>query len=241
MNESDMNRTGQPFEEAQRVELFSCNCKQIKCTAAAGDERSGCVVQFSPEEIMATNRSFQDMDRAMKDMFIIGLISSNIRNGPTTESKRKKQRERKKSRCDFTFKGRSVCRATFLKLMAIGRKKLGALTSHYKKHGLKQRKLKTGGRKNNTRSLSEEETQRVVSFIRQYAEDHAVPAPGRVPGFKGDNQLLPSSSPKTKVYRLYVETAKQAGAELFMSTSKPHSLVARSGQSLPYTPSVPDK
>ena len=39
------------------------------------------------------------------------------------------------------------------------------------------RKLKSGGRKNNTKALSVAETERIVQFIKQYAEDHAVHLP----------------------------------------------------------------
>ncbi|WP_419615536.1 hypothetical protein, partial [Thiolapillus sp.] len=56
------------------------------------------------------------------------------------------------------------------------------------------------------------DTARVVRFIKNYAEDHAVCLPGRVPGFKREDiRLLPSSSPKSCIYRLYAEHATANG------------------------------
>ncbi|KAK7449351.1 hypothetical protein BaRGS_00040036, partial [Batillaria attramentaria] len=146
-------------------------------------------------------------------MMILGLISSCMRNGPTTQcNKRKTQTERKKSRSTYTFNGKFVCQPTFLKLLGISANKLRALQDHFKENGLEPRKLKAGGRKNNTKSLSPAEIERIVQYIKQYAEDHAVHLPGRVPGFKRDDiQLLPSSTPKNKVFRDYVASAGRAG------------------------------
>ena len=45
---------------------------------------------------------------------------------------------------------------------------------------------------------------KAVTFITNYAEQHALVLPGRVPGFKrSDIRLLPSSETKASVWRLY--------------------------------------
>ena len=103
-------------------------------------------------------------------------------------------------------------------LASISKNKLTAIREHYKQSPgeLTPRKLKSGGRKNNTKSLSFEDTELVVKFIKQYAEDHALSLPGRVPGFKRDDiQVLPSSSPKSQIYRHYAESAEIAGIYLW--------------------------
>ena len=75
-------------------------------------------------------------------------------------------------------------------------------------------KKKTNNKKSNTAALSFADMERVKNFIVQYAEDHAVSLPGRVPGFKRDDiQLLPSSHPKSRVYRAYSESVDRAGNE----------------------------
>lgn len=54
--------------------------------------------------------------------------------------------------------------------------------------------------------------QHVISFLDNYAEEHAVALPGRVPGFKrSDIKLLPSSATKASIHRLYEQSAESAG------------------------------
>ena len=79
-------------------------------------------------------------------------------------------------------------------------------------HGLKPKEKKTGGRANNTRAYSYEDIKRVVTFVTNYAEIHALVLPGRVPGFKRDDvKLLPSSETKIKVYKAYVTSVQDSG------------------------------
>jgi hypothetical protein len=73
-------------------------------------------------------------------------------------------------------------------------------------------KLKSGGWKNNTASLTLANTQRVVTFILNFEEENNISLPGRVPGFKrGDIRLLPSAYPKSAVYRRYRESIRAVG------------------------------
>ena len=148
-----------------------------------------------------------------KDMFILGIISACMRNGPTTEcSRRKVQADRQKCRSAYYFMSRFVCAKAFVRLVGISPDKLYALAKHYNTNGPVPRQLRAGGRKNNTASLALVDTERVVHFIKQYAEDHDVSLPGRVPGFKRDDtRLLPSSCPKSQVCRLYEASANAAG------------------------------
>ena len=90
---------------------------------------------------------------------------------------------------------------------------------HFKTEGPSQRRKRSGGRKNNTKSLSMDDTNRVYQFIKNYAEDHAVSLPGRIPGFKRDDiLLLPSSTPKSQVHRLFVASCEATGIN-FMFTN----------------------
>ena len=53
---------------------------------------------------------------------------------------------------------------------------------------------------------------RVVNFFVNFAEDHALVLPGRVPGFKRfDIKLLPSSYTKASIWRLYTTAMEAAG------------------------------
>ena len=54
-------------------------------------------------------------------------------------------------------------------------------------------------------------TSNAVKFIKNYAEDHAITLPGRVPGYrKADVLLLPSCSTKKQVWRQYYAAAEVA-------------------------------
>ncbi|KAL8595653.1 hypothetical protein ACOMHN_025689 [Nucella lapillus] len=97
----------------------------------------------------------------------------------------------------------------------MNRKRLDRLSKHYKKDPTAPPTLKSGGRKNNTATLTLQDTQQVVQFIRNYAEEHAISLPGRVPGFKRDDiLLLPSAHVKSSIYRRYKQSAEQAGRSL---------------------------
>lgn len=51
-----------------------------------------------------------------------------------------------------------------------------------------------------------------MTFIRNYAEDHALVLPGRVAGCRRDDvKLLPSSETKIKVFNSYVSAMEAKG------------------------------
>lgn len=59
-------------------------------------------------------------------------------------------------------------------------------------------------------SVSAAVEQYVVNYLFNYAEDHAILLPGRVPGYKDcDRQLLPSSTTKRAVWQTYLEACSQ--------------------------------
>ena len=61
---------------------------------------------------------------------------------------------------------------------------------------------RNAGRQNNSKAYDLNNTRRTVTFISNYADDHALVPPGRVPGFQRDDiRLMLSSETKVKVYR----------------------------------------
>ncbi|KAL5013745.1 hypothetical protein ScPMuIL_008015 [Solemya velum] len=87
---------------------------------------------------------------------------------------------------------------------SISKDRLSALLQWYKQEGLTPKEKKTGGRKNNTNSLSMDDVKRVLMFLHNYAENNAL-LPGRVPGFKREDvKLLPSSHTHVHVYTQYI-------------------------------------
>ena len=111
--------------------------------------------------------------------------------------------------------GFPICKDFFLIVYGIGKKRLENLQKHYKKNGILPRVHGNKGRLA-IRVCSLETLKPVVSFLDNYAEEHAVAFPGRVPGFKRtDVRLLPSSNTKASIHRVY----EQAGQvqELLLS------------------------
>lgn len=96
---------------------------------------------------------------------------------------------------------------------SISQNKLTALLKHYKENGLVPRHKKSGGRQaSDKRLLTHDDICRVVAFIVNFAELHAMVLPGRVPGFKRfDVKLLPSSYTKRTVFRAYEQALKSEG------------------------------
>lgn len=97
--------------------------------------------------------------------------------------------------------------------ISISQNKLTALLKHYKEHGLTPRVKKSGGRQErDQRLLTHDDICRVVSFIVNFAELHALVLPGRIPGYKRfDVKLLPSHYTKATVFRAYESAIKAKG------------------------------
>ena len=89
---------------------------------------------------------------------------------------------------------------------------LNRLSKHYQAEGLTPIKRKKGTNMNHPHRLSLDDTRRIQTFITNFAEDHAVALPGRVPGFRQEDiRLLPSSYPKCCKHRLYNKHAQNDG------------------------------
>ena len=96
---------------------------------------------------------------------------------------------------------------------------LNRLSKHYQTEGLTPIKRKKGTNMNHPHRLSLDDTRRIQTFITNFAEDHAVALPGRVPGFRQEDiRLLPSSYPKGRIHRLYNEHAQNNGILFTFST-----------------------
>ena len=65
------------------------------------------------------------------------------------------------------------------------------------------RRKRAGGHvQNSKRTMAYADIIRIRTFINNYAEEHALVLPGRVPGFKrGDLRLLPSVNMKASIWR----------------------------------------
>ena len=99
---------------------------------------------------------------------------------------------------------------------SISQNKLTALLKHHRQYGQEPRQERRGGRKNNTKSLSQEDSERAVGFLCSFAEDHSHAVPGRTPGFqRSDVKLLPSAETKASVWRMYRDSLTRLGKSFY--------------------------
>ena len=98
-----------------------------------------------------------------------------------------------------------MCLNTFLFLHTVSRKRYEAVRRSYHHNGITQR---THGNYNRLphNGFTTEDLKQIVSFIKNYAEAHAILLPGRIPGYKSsDVQLLPTHTTKKEVWMEYVK------------------------------------
>ena len=77
-----------------------------------------------------------------------------------------------------------------------------------------------GRRSSDKRLLTHEDIKRVVNFLVNYAETHAIDLPGRTPGFRRfDVKLLPSHETKASIWSKYTAAMETLG--MFLINVKP--------------------
>ncbi|CAK6983922.1 uncharacterized protein LOC125248430, partial [Scomber scombrus] len=93
----------------------------------------------------------------------------------------------------------------------IGKNTLAEIVKHFEENGACPRaKKKHPQPRPPARFISPEHIDRVLEFIKNYAEDNAIMLPGRHPGHKDWHvKLLPTHVSKASAWRLYVKSAKE--------------------------------
>ena len=81
------------------------------------------------------------------------------------------------------------------------------ITNHYKENGLVPRNRKTPTRSNKN-YLTYDDISRVVNFITNYAEDHAVYLPGRHPGHRDFTGMMITDD--VTIYAILIEYQVEA-------------------------------
>lgn len=82
------------------------------------------------------------------------------------------------------------------------------MVQHYNENGLVSRKHKLTGKASTIKnSLTPEDLQNVVTFIKAYAEKVSIPLPNHLPQFRNFDKIvkLPSCDTKLVIYRKFVE------------------------------------
>ena len=117
--------------------------------------------------------------------------------------------ERQRASACYLHNNRRVCLTTFLFLHHLKRDMFRHIRRSYNENGLVPR-VHGNTRRLPVNALTFDDVSHVVSFLRNYAEVHAVLLPGRIPGFKrSDLQLLPCSTTKHMVWKEYRSVCEQ--------------------------------
>ena len=105
-------------------------------------------------------------------------------------------------------------RVTKVDFLFIGKDRLQNIRQHYLSVGLLPRQHKSAGKRAHN-CLLYADIRLILNFLVNYAEEHAILLPGRVPTYKRfDVQLLPSST--TKQVHKYKLNTKQSVTDTFL-------------------------
>lgn len=99
--------------EQRKIREFSCVNKSSKSSCHLHNDNP-CYSGFTEEFVLELRMNTSSLPDYEKELIILGIISSTIRNAPMTEkSKRKEQTARQQQRTNYCVEGQRVCRETF--------------------------------------------------------------------------------------------------------------------------------
>lgn len=163
------------------------------CTLVKG---SPCSSIFPLEYYVSHRLQAADLTHNELDLVIMGSLMSVVNKGNDIKDGKHKPVKRKRTLCNFQHNGHPVCQVTYRFLLGIGKHRLKAIKAHFLSNGLSLRiHGNTGKLPHNVTTYAS--IRYVVQFITNFAEQHAILLPGRIPGYKRDDfKLLPSSTTK---------------------------------------------
>ena len=199
---NDITITDQPsdnFEEQAISEFILSGCG---CSKGLGKP---CCQQFPDDYIRTYHLNCIELTHSELDMIILGQLAACVNSSSVVSTvNRHAEREREKSHKSFTHQGKPICNKMFRFLHGIGEKRLKS----FEENGITPR-IHSNVKRRLKHALSYTSTQFVVRFIFNYAEQHALLLPGRIPGYRrSDIQLLPSSVSKRSIWKVYQAAAQ---------------------------------
>ena len=167
--------------------------KNCGCKKASGRP---CSSQFSLAYYIEWRAQASLLNRNELDLVMLGSIMATTRTDDVTHG-RHKPIKRQRPRANYLHNGCEVCKVTFGFIFGVGRKhRIDAIRSHYLDEGLATRVHKNSTLRPHN-ALTFNEITSIVTFVQNYAEQHAILLPGRIPQYKRDDiKLLPSSETK---------------------------------------------
>lgn len=166
-----------------------------------GPNKSACWTLFGRERLLAARQESMDLDKKDLDMAVLATLRATrtLTSTPSTSAR---------ASIKYQYGGIQICKAAFMFVHAIGARRLKNLISHYDENGLSER-VHGNIRKRPHNRTDGEEIQKIKEFIERFADNHALPLPGRLPTHKDYRvMLLPSDMSKSAVYRFYVKACE---------------------------------
>ena len=198
--------------EERRVAQFlqeGCHCK-----LNAGNP---CSSLFTAADLLAARDECRQLTREQRDMVVMGQLRALCQRDERTQKVKAKNSERQRTATLYRYGGHRVCQKVFVFLHAMSERVFKAIKQSWMAGGLCPR-VRAKVLPHNTTKLSD--IKGVVRFILQYAVDHVILLPGRIPGYKRDDlQLLPSSTTKRQVWEAYHQAATLSGSMKAISYS----------------------
>jgi len=180
---------------------FTCGCKKIGGRP--------CSTQFTVDHFIEMRAQASLLSNDELDMVLLGSIMAMLNRSENIVDGRHKPKKRQRDYSDYTHNCLSVCAVTFGFLHGIGSKKrLQSLRSHYLENGMTPRVH------GNTKSLPHnalpfDVIEAAVKFLQNYAEQHAILLPGRIPEMTSScyHQVAAKWCIHTQQVALYVTNA----------------------------------
>ena len=171
-----------------------------------------CSSQFSAEYLGDTRSSCFELQKNELDLLILGqlLALSNSCSAVTTDNGCPTPRER--THIGYCHQGQVICATTFRLLHGIGEKHLKNLAKSLRENGIVPR-VHGNHQRLPKHTLSLDSVQN-VAFLLNFADQHGLLLPGRIPGYSRSD-IIPSSMSKRCIWRKY-----QCAAELVESAIK---------------------
>ena len=136
------------------------------------------------------------MDKKEGDVAVLASLRV-MRSLPSTSQ------EGSRSSINYQFGGEPICKMAFLFLNALGARRLKNLITHYDSEGLSVR-VHGNTRKRPHNRTKDDDIEKVKGYIEKFADNHALPLPGRLLTHKDYRvMLLPSDMSKSAVHRFY--------------------------------------
>ena len=180
------------ISEVEQMLITACKCKKQKA----------CYTQFLPAQVLDHILNVKEMDKSEKELYILDTLVANSSDSETT-----RRGVRKQTHLSYKFDGKVICRGVYRIVFDVGEKYHRNLLKHMKVSGAAPRTHGNKGKKP-PHALAVQDMENAVQFIKNFAEENAIPAS---PLERDDitTVVIHSSHSKKNIHKLYVSSCEE--------------------------------